>query len=122
MKIVCVLLGGSLGALARYGVSLGAARLCGASFPWGTLAVNLVGCFLIGLAFALGERSILSPSFRLFLVTGFLGALTTFSTFAMESVGFMRDGLGGPALWNVVANNVGGLLLVLLGLWAGRCL
>lgn len=123
MKILFLLLGGGLGALCRYGVSLASVRLYGDGFPWGTLAVNLAGCFLIGLAFALGvERNVLSPSCRLFFVTGFLGALTTFSTYAMESVGFARDGQAVTALLNLLANNVGGLLLVLGGLWVGRSL
>ena len=123
MKILLVLLGGSLGAVCRYGVGLAAARLYGEAFPWGTLCVNLVGCFLIGLAFALGvERNVLSPAFRLFFVTGFLGALTTFSTYALESVSFTRDGLVITSLWNLLANNVGGLLLVVAGMWAGRSL
>lgn len=121
MKILFVLLGGSLGALCRYGVSLASVRLYGESFPWGTLAVNLVGCFLIGLAFALGvERNVISPSFRLFFVTGFLGALTTFSTYALESINFSRDGQAMTTVLNLLANNVGGLLLVIGGLWVGK--
>jgi fluoride exporter len=123
MKIVCVLLGGSLGAVCRYGVSVAAARLYGDAFPWGTLCVNLAGCFLIGLAFALGvERNVLSPSLRLFFVTGFLGALTTFSTYALESMNLARDGQVTTAVLNLLANNVAGLLLVLAGMWAGRSL
>jgi CrcB protein len=121
MKILFVLLGGSLGALCRYGVSLASVRLYGESFPWGTLAVNLAGCFLIGLAFALGvERNVISPSFRLFFVTGFLGALTTFSTYALESINFSRDGQAMTTVLNLLANNVGGLLLVIGGLWVGK--
>ena len=123
MNILFVLLGGSLGALCRYGVSTAAAKLYGDAFPWGTLCVNLVGCFLIGLAFALGvQRNVLSPSFRLFFVTGFLGALTTFSTYALESVNFTRDGLAVTTIWNLLANNIGGLVLVVAGLWVGRSL
>lgn len=123
MKILFVLLGGSLGALCRYGVSMASVHLYGESFPWGTLVVNLVGCFLIGLAFALGvERNVISPSFRLFFVTGFLGALTTFSTYALESISFTRDGQTMAAIINLLANNVGGLLLVVVGLWVGKML
>lgn len=121
MKILCVLLGGALGAVCRYGVSTAAARLYGDGFPWGTLAVNLAGCFLIGLAFALGvERELLPPSFRLFFVTGFLGALTTFSTYTLESLNFARDGLTTAAVLNLLANNVFGLPLCLAGMWLGR--
>ena len=75
MRIILVMIGGSLGALARYGVTLMAGRLVGSRFPWGTLLVNLVGCFLIGVSFALVERTnLLSPSVRLFFMTGFLPA------------------------------------------------
>ena len=72
MKILLVMAGGSIGALSRYAVSLWAVKLLGTRFPWGTLTVNLSGCFLIGLAFALAERglSIMNPSMRLFFHDG----------------------------------------------------
>ena len=94
MNILLVMAGGSIGALSRYAVSVWAARLLGTRFPWGTLTVNLAGCFLIGLAFALAERgfNIMNPSMRLFFVTGYLGALTTFSTFGLETVNSLREG------------------------------
>ncbi len=121
MKILLVMLGGSLGALSRYGVSLLAASLFGSKFPWGTLIVNLAGCFLIGLSMALAERGgFMSPSVRLFFVTGYLGALTTFSTFALETVNAMRAGAQLVTIANFLSNNVIGAALVFLGLWVGR--
>jgi len=122
MKILFVLLGGSLGALSRYGVSLLAVKLFGVKFPWGTLIVNLSGCFLIGLAFAWGERGfgIMNPSVRLFFMTGFLGALTTFSTFGLEIVTALQEGRYLVAAANIVANNVIGIALVFLGMVVGR--
>jgi fluoride exporter len=122
MKILLVLLGGSLGALSRYGVSLLAVKLFGVKFPWGTLIVNLSGCFLIGLAFAWADRglSIMSPSIRLFFVTGYLGALTTFSTFGVETVNSMQEGRYLIAVANIFANNVIGFVLVFLGILVGR--
>jgi CrcB protein len=122
MKILFVMLGGSIGALSRYAVSLFAARFFGAGFPFGTLIVNLSGCFLIGLSFALADRglNIMNPSARLFFVTGFLGALTTFSTFAMETVASMRTQAYWVVAANVLSNNLFGGALVFLGMWVGR--
>lgn len=122
MKILLVLLGGSLGALSRYSVSLLAVKLFGVKFPWGTLLVNLSGCFLIGLAFAWGERGlgIMNPSVRLFFMTGYLGALTTFSTFGLETMTSLQEGRYLVAAANILANNVIGIALVFLGMMAGR--
>jgi len=121
-NILLVMAGGSIGALSRYGVSLLAVKLCGSRFPWGTLAVNLAGCFLIGVAYALAERGStwMTPSVRVFFVTGYLGALTTFSTYALEttSAAGAQDHVG--ALLNMAANNLIGLALVLLGAWVAR--
>ncbi|MDY0041538.1 MAG: fluoride efflux transporter CrcB [Desulforhabdus sp.] len=115
------MIGGSLGALSRYGTALLAARLIGTRFPWGTLLVNLTGCFLIGISFALVERTnLLSPSARLFFMTGFLGALTTFSTFALETVNALRGGSVLIAFMNFLVNNAAGLGLVILGMWLVR--
>jgi fluoride exporter len=121
-RLMLVAVGGGLGASARYLTSVAAARLFGAVFPVGTLAVNLVGCLLIGVGFSLAERAIISPGGRLFFMTGVLGGLTTFSTYALETVTFFEEGARGVSLMNVLANNVAGVALVLLGLWAGRAL
>lgn len=119
-KLLLVMLGGSLGATSRYGISLLAARLWGTGFPWGTLMVNLTGCFLIGLIFALADRvRLLTPDMRLFLITGYLGALTTFSSFALETVTAGRAGLTFLPLANILINNVGCLTLTFCGMWLG---
>ncbi len=115
--------GGACGALARYGVALLMQRLFGTRFPFGTLAANLTGCLLIGIAFALAtERAVLSPGSRLALMVGFLGAFTTFSTYALESVNLARTGEYGLLIGNLLLNNVGGAVLVLFGYWLGRAL
>jgi fluoride exporter len=113
------MLGGSIGALSRYGVSILAVKMFGARFPWGTLIVNLAGCFLIGLAFGLAERGsgIMSPSMRLFFVTGYLGALTTFSTYALETANAVRAQDHLVATLNFTANNLLGVALVFAGMW-----
>jgi CrcB protein len=120
-KIILILIGGGMGAICRYGISLFAVKLFGSGFAWGTLIVNLSGCFLIGISFALADRTILlGPLQRLFFVTGFLGALTTFSTFAVESVQLVRAESSLLALLNILSNNVLGLVLVFLGMRLGR--
>ncbi|MDD2604311.1 MAG: fluoride efflux transporter CrcB [Desulfobacterales bacterium] len=119
-KVLLVMIGGGLGAVSRYGIGLLAARLWGSHFPWGTLAVNLLGCFFIGLLFALVDRArFLTPHLRLLLVTGYLGALTTFSTFALETVNAGRLGLALQPLANILVNNIGGLALVVIGMRVG---
>jgi CrcB protein len=121
-NVLFVMLGGSMGALSRYGASLLAVRLFGSRFPWGTLAVNLVGCFFIGLAFALAERGsgMMSPSMRLFFVTGYLGGLTTFSTYALETTNALVAQDSMSAVLNFAANNLLGVAFVLLGIWMVR--
>lgn len=119
-KWLLVMAGGSLGAASRYGVGLLTARLWGTGFPWGTLVVNLAGCFIIGLLFALADRSrLLTPDVRLLLITGYLGALTTFSSFSLETVNAGRAGLALQSLTNVLINNAGGLALTYLGMRLG---
>jgi CrcB protein len=119
-KLLLVMVGGSLGAASRYGISLLAVKMWGTRFPWGTLTVNLVGCFLIGLLFGLSDRMrLLTPEMRLLMITGFLGALTTFSTFSMETVSAGRAGLMVQPVVNILINNLGGLALTVMGLWIG---
>ena len=111
-KWLLVMLGGSLGAASRYGIGLLTAKLLGTGFPWGTMVVNLSGCFVIGLLFALADRvQLLTPDVRLFLITGYLGALTTFSSFSLETINAGRVGLPLQALTNILINNLGGLAL-----------
>ncbi|MDX9788469.1 MAG: fluoride efflux transporter CrcB [Desulfobacterales bacterium] len=115
-----VMLGGSFGAASRYGVSLLTVKLWGSGFPWGTLLVNLAGCFLIGLLFALSDRvRFLSPDMRLLLITGYLGALTTFSSFSLETINAGRAGMALLPLGNILINNIGGLTLTFCGMWLG---
>jgi CrcB protein len=119
-KLLIVMFGGSLGAASRYGVNLLTVKLWGSGFPWGTLTVNLVGCFLIGLIFALADRvRLLTPDMRLFLITGYLGALTTFSSFSLETVNAARAGIALLPLTNILINNIGGLTLTFCGMWLG---
>lgn len=91
--ILLVGAGGFVGSVARFLSQQFVARHYPSSFPWGTFAVNVVGCFLIGLIYAISEKgSVMSPEWRLLLATGFCGGFTTFSSFAYENIVLMRDG------------------------------
>jgi fluoride exporter len=113
-------LGGALGALARWGVSVALPRASG-DWPWATLTVNLLGCLLIGVLLGvLGERRPHDDHLRTFLGAGVLGGFTTFSTFAVEAVDLVDAGAWILAVAYVVVSVVGGLLAVGAGLAAGR--
>lgn len=120
-SLLLIMCGGGLGAVGRYGVGLLAMRFWGHQFPWGTLMVNLAGCFLAGLIYGLAERARwITPELRLLLITGFLGAFTTFSAFALETVNTARAGLMQQSLTNILINTLGGIALASLGIWLGR--
>lgn len=124
MAFLLVAIGGVLGANARYVVSQWAAARWGAAFPYGTLAINATGSLLLGLVLALDAARLgNNPDVRLLVTTGFLGAYTTFSTFAFETVALGRQRDHWPAVANIagsVALGLGGAALgVLLG-GAGR--
>ena len=85
-KLAWVALAGACGTLARYGLGGAVQRWMGGNFPWGTATVNIFGCLLFGIVWAAGsERALISPDVRFIVLTGFMGAFTTFSTFVAES-------------------------------------
>jgi len=108
---------GFIGAILRYSLSgLVHGYIPASSFPYGTLAVNLVGCFLIGSVIGFFEtRQIFNPELRLFLLIGLLGSFTTFSTFSYETFAMLHDGENIRALINIGSNIVVGITLVWLG-------
>jgi CrcB protein len=113
-----VAIGGALGSVARYACSGAVARLAGSAFPFGTMAVNVSGALLIGLLAALSlpeGRTPLSPSARLFAMTGICGGYTTFSTFSLETFNLMRDREWLQAGANVVFS----VVLCLIAVWLG---
>lgn len=115
-RYLLVALGSAIGGCARYWVGgLVAQRLRG-GFPWGTFAVNVTGCFLIGLILAaLLERSLLDARWRLFLAVGFCGGYTTFSTFGYETLKLIEAG----SLWLALANVGGSVLAGVAGVLGG---
>ena len=116
-RIAMVGVGGCLGAVLRYLVSgYVQGMLQDVQFPYGTLAVNLIGCFVIGLLSQLADaRGVFTTESRLFVFTGILGGFTTFSTFANESMNLLRDGQAIGAFANVSAQALFGLGAVWLG-------
>lgn len=116
-KLLFVGLGGFLGAILRYAVSGFAQKLTQSiEFPHGTLAVNLIGCLVVGMLTRMDElRGILSPEVRLFVFIGVLGAFTTFSTFGNETVNLINDRRFSTALLNIGLHVVFGLAAVFLG-------
>jgi CrcB protein len=122
-ELALVAVAGAVGTLARFGLSSWVQKLGGAKFPWGTLTVNLVGCLFFGLIFTLAEeRLVLSPRLRFFLLTGFMGAFTTFSSFGFETATLLRNEQWMIALANVAAQNILGIGAVFLGMSLGRAL
>ena len=116
IKLFIIGLGGFFGALARYGVSLWIGQNWGRNFPLGTLVVNVTGCFLIGLLMPLlTVKFMVSPHLRLFLTIGFLGAYTTFSTFAYETGALITDGEWLFAVLNVFLSVLAGFAALKLG-------
>lgn len=114
-----IALGGALGALARYGIYLWLHPPGPPTFPYGTLVANAVGCFLAGIMIASGVTE-KSETIRLLIGVGFLGALTTFSTFSVETVNYLRMNQFALAMTNVGANLFASLSLTMLGAMLGR--
>lgn len=107
--------GGALGASLRYGVSLLTLRLGSPAFPWGTLAVNLIGSFVAGFIWAILDQTTGDQRNHAFFIIGVCGAFTTFSAYALESLYLLQNGQSGLAVTNVLANNAGSLLAVFAG-------
>lgn len=120
-QISAIMLGGSLGAIARFIVSTTINEKIAGNFPYGTLTVNVLGSFIMGfLAMWLVENFGLNPLARLAIFVGFLGAFTTFSTFSMETLNLIEEGLISRALLNMLVNVFLSVFAVWLGILLGR--
>lgn len=117
MKTLIVIgAGGFLGSISRYALSQAVQARFLSTFPFGTLTVNITGCFLIGVAFALSNRGNLGEEWRLFLVTGVLGGFTTFSAFSQETIALLRNGHAMPAFAYIFGSVAIGLVATYLGI------
>jgi fluoride exporter len=120
-KLLALCIAGALGTLARYGLQGMVQRWTGGSFPWGTLAVNALGCLAFGIVWSVAsERQLIGPQMRTLLLVGFMGAFTTFSSFVFETAQLGRGGQ-----WLLAGANVGlelmlGAAALLGGIALGR--
>jgi fluoride exporter len=119
LRVALIGVAGLAGTLGRYWISGALGRRCGESFPFGTLAVNVLGCFLVGaLFFLFEERGAGGETARAAVMVGLLGGFTTFSSYGLQTFTLLREGALGRAALYVVASNLLGLLLV----WGGYAL
>jgi CrcB protein len=114
-----VAIGGAVGAVFRYAV-LGLVQTGNTVFPWGTLVVNVVGSFLIGLLWAFFDQGAISPNMRTFLFIGVLGGFTTFSAFSLETMNLIRDSERTMALFNVMLSVLAPIVFAFAGLLGAK--
>jgi CrcB protein len=120
-RVFLIGLAGALGTLSRYFVGIFAGRALGADFPYGTLIVNVLGCFLIAVVSQLAlSTTLISPTLRMTLTTGFMGGFTTYSSFNYETTNLLRERAWATGLLNVGITMVGCFVAGLLGLAVAR--
>ena len=123
LKLLGLALAGAVGTVFRYGLSGLVQRATSLTFPWGTLSVNAIGCFVFGFIWTLSaERLILNSDLRVFVLTGFLGAFTTFSAFIFETNQFVENSQWLFAGINVIGGFAAGLAAYIFGAFLGRLL
>ena len=116
MKILIIGLGGFIGAILRYSISGWVQKLFSGNFPYGTLAVNIIGSFILGYFLFMSEgRFAINPAWRSFIAIGIMGSLTTFSTFSYETIMLLQENLYLQAGLNTLFN----VVLTLIAVWAG---
>jgi CrcB protein len=120
-RVLLIGLAGALGTLSRYFVGVFAGRALGAGFPYGTLIVNVLGCFLIALVSQIAlSTNLISPTLRLTLTTGFMGGFTTYSSFNYETTNLLRERAWAAGLVNIGVTMLGCFVAGLLGLAVAR--
>jgi CrcB protein len=120
LHLLSVALGGAFGAVSRFVIAHALGQRLAMGIPWGTLVANVVGCFLLGALYEAGRWAPLNPNVRGLLSVGFVGALTTFSTFTLETINLMRGGKWALVTANVAASLVLGFAACVAGLWTVR--
>jgi len=120
MNLIYIALGGCFGAVTRYLVSKGVHQFLSPSFPWGTLIVNASGSFLIGFLYFLFQETLVPTGLRSFILVGFIGAYTTFSTYSLETINLLKEGEIKFAIINIVLSNILGLVLVIAGFYCAK--
>ena len=121
MKILFIIgLGSFIGGICRYLLSVFVISKWSGTFPLGTLIVNVVGCFLIGILLGINQKMNLSTEMKLFFATGLLGGFTTFSAFSVEAITLIRNGNAGQAFLYIACSMVLGLSATFLGYLFGK--
>ncbi len=120
-NLILVMIGGGIGAGLRHLVNGASLRLLGPNFPWGTMAINIVGSLVMGLVVGLlARRAGDTSAVRLFIATGILGGFTTFSAFSLDFATLWERGATGQAAGYVLASVIGSLVAAFVGLWLVR--
>lgn len=119
-KLLALISGGAVGTLGRYYLSGIVNNFMGISFPYGTFIVNITGSFLIGFLWGISDFFPFSPNWRNFIFVGCLGSFTTFSTYMLESLNYIKDGNIKTGLINLVLSTGAGLMMVIIGLILSR--
>lgn len=120
--VLLIALGGALGSMLRFGVITLTYRFFDIHFPWGTIFANLIGCFFIGVIWAVLDTFNEPKNLKLFIITGLLGGFTTFSSFALENFNMFRAGEIKLVAANILISNIAGILLVWVGYYLTRYL
>lgn len=119
-NIISIIIGGAIGSLSRFFLTGFVHRFFHRDFAYGTIVVNMIGCFLIGLIAGLADKFNIPRSVEVLLVIGFCGAFTTFSTFMLETSEMMRNGQNLYAFLNIAISIILGFALLRLGVWIGE--